>query len=293
MTLSAGKSTFSIEPKPSGWDRRYAEWFDDSSVVENYRFRPEYPGELFAFLASLAGNRGVVLDAGCGPGDIARPLAHLVSRVDAVDLSPRMVSEGRRREGGDAPNLAWLVGAIEEVPLDGPYDLVVAGDSVHWFDWRVVFPRFAGILAPAGQLAVVARNWFTAPELRRRFRPIYERFGANRDFRPLDPIVELERRGVFAKVGDHTTASASWRPTLEEVRRCHHSQNGFDEERMGAAEVAAFDAEIEGAMRTLVRDGEVIERDGKFDLDVTATVVWGRPCSYDGVEARAEREVLE
>ena len=109
-----------MEPKPSGWDRRYAEWFDDSSVVENYRYRPEYPAALFTLLASLAGRSGAVLDAGCGPGDIARPLAPLVGRVDAVDLSPRMVSEGRRRAGGDASNLAWLVGPIEDVPLAAP-----------------------------------------------------------------------------------------------------------------------------------------------------------------------------
>ena len=48
----------------------------------------------------LAGSSGVVLDAGCGPGDLARPLAPLVGRVDAVDLSPRMIAEGRSREGG-------------------------------------------------------------------------------------------------------------------------------------------------------------------------------------------------
>jgi SAM-dependent methyltransferase len=266
-----------VEPKPSGWDRRYAEWFNDSSVVENYRFRPEYPAELFTFLATLAGESGAVLDAGCGPGDIARPLAQLVRRVDAVDLSPRMISEGRTRADGAASNLVWLTGAIEDVDLDGPYDLVVAGDSVHWFDWRAVFPRFATVLAPGGHLAIVSRNWFTAPELRRRFGPIYERFAANRDFRPLDPIVELERRGVFVRVGDHTTAPTSWRPTLDEILGCHHAQSGFDLERMTVPDAAAFDDAVEGAMRTFVREGTVVERAGRFDLEMTSTVVWGRP----------------
>ncbi len=266
-----------MEPKPSGWDRRYAEWFNDSSVVENYRFRPEYPAALFTFLASLAGDSGAVLDAGCGPGDIARPLAQLVRRVDAVDLSPRMISEGRSRAGGAASNLVWLTGAIEDLQLDGPYDLVVAGDSVHWFDWRVAFPRFATVLARGGQLAIVARNWFTAPELRRRLGPIYARFAANRDFRPLDPIVELERRGLFVRVGEHTTAPTSWCPTLDEILRCHHSQSGFDPERMDVDGAAAFDAAIEGAMRAFVREGTVVERHDRFDLEMTSTVVWGHP----------------
>ena len=262
-----------VEPKPKGWDRAYAEWFDDASVVANYRFRPEYPAALFSFLASLAGPAGVVLDAGCGPGDIARSLAPLVGRVDAVDLSPRMISEGRRRVGGAASNLVWLTGPIEAVELDGPYDLVVAGDSVHWFDWRAVFPRFATELATNGRFAVVSRNWFTAPELSGRLGPIYGRFGANPDFRPLDAVAELERRGLFVREGDHTTPPADWRPTLDEVLGCHHSQNGFDMERMRADEVSAFDAAVEAVLRELVREGA----DGRFELDMTATVVWGRP----------------
>ena len=164
-----------MEPKPPGWSRAYGEWFGDASMVENYRFRPEYPAALFPFLASLAGPSGAVLDAGCGPADLAWPLAPLVGRVDAVDLSPLMIREGRGRADGAAPNLVWLAGAIEDVELDGPYDLVVAGDSVHWFDWQVVVPRFAAELAPSGRLAVVSRNWFTAPELRRRLGPVYAR----------------------------------------------------------------------------------------------------------------------
>ena len=262
-----------MEPRPPGWSRAYAEWFGDASMVENYRFRPEYPAELFTFLASLAGPSGAVLDAGCGPGDIARPLAPLVDRVDAVDLSPRMILEGRRRPGGDADDLVWTAGAIEDVELDGPYDLVVAGDSVHWFDWRVVIPRFATVLAPGGRLAIVSRNWFEDPELGSRLGPVYARFGANQDFRPVDAVAELERRGLFAREGEHTTAPAAWRPTLGEILGCHHSQNSFDVERMQADEVATFDAEVEAVMRVLVPEGA----DGRFELDTTATIVWGRP----------------
>ena len=163
--LRAREATVSIatvEPKPSGWDRRYAEWFDDSSVVETYRYRP-IPGR--ALHAPRLPGRALRSGArrGMRPGDIARPLAPLVGRVDAVDLSPRMVSEGRRRAGGDASNLAWLVGPIEDVPLCGPYDLVVAGDSVHWFDWQAVIPRFAKVLGPDGRLAIVSSNWLHGP----------------------------------------------------------------------------------------------------------------------------------
>ena len=66
-----------MDDKPRGWRRDYAEWFDDASVVASYASRPPYPARLFPFLARIA-DGGVVLDAGCGPGDIARQLAPLV-----------------------------------------------------------------------------------------------------------------------------------------------------------------------------------------------------------------------
>ena len=265
------------EPKPSGWARAYAEWFDDRSVVENYRHRPAYPPELFTFLAALVGSSAAVLDAGCGPGDLARPLAPLVGRVDAVDLSPRMIAEGRGREGGEAPNLAWLTGAIEEVELRGPYDLVLAGDSVHWFDWPVAMPRLRDELAPGGQFAIVVRRWFESAAIWDRLLPIYGLYGANPDFRPLDPIVELEDRKLFARQAEHATDPSAWRPTVAEILGCLHSQNGFDPERMGADAVAAFDTEIESAFRGLVDDGAVTSRDDRFELEMRAIVVWGTP----------------
>ena len=46
---------------------------------------------------------------------------------------------------------------------------------------------------------------------------------------------------------------------------------------MRADEVAAFDDRVEDVMRALVRDGTLAEREGRFELDMTATVVWGRP----------------
>jgi SAM-dependent methyltransferase len=265
-----------MDPKPRGWDRHYAEWFDDETVVRSYRHRPDYPSSMVGFLARLA-NAGSVLDAGCGPGDIARPLARLVRRVDAVDLSPRMIAAGRCLPGGHAENLTWLESPIEDAALNGPYELIVAGDSVHWFDWPVVMPRFAQVLAPLGHLGIVTRDWIRHPELSRRLRPIYSRYGANLDFRPLDPIVELERRSLFVRSGEHTTPPQVWRPTIEEVIGCHHSQNGFDAERMDPEGVRSFDLAVTNVLTELVGEGLVEEHEGRFDLDVTATVTWGRP----------------
>ena len=83
-----------MSPKPeyTGATRaERADTFQQVGVAESYRFRPQYPSELIDLLVPLAGSKEPrsVLDVGCGTGDLAWPMASLVERVDAVDLSAR------------------------------------------------------------------------------------------------------------------------------------------------------------------------------------------------------------
>jgi hypothetical protein len=100
---------------------------------------------------------------------------------------------------------------------------------------------------------------------------LYTRHSANRHFLPLDPVMELQRHGLFERFGEHTTAAVAWRPTLTEVIGCHHSQNGFAIEKM--TDPAAFDRELTGEIRRSLVAGA----DGRYDLTVDATITWGRP----------------
>ena len=243
-----------MEPKPRGWEARYGAWFEEPSVAERYGLRPGYPG--------------------CGLGDLARPLAPLVARVDALDRADAMLAAARSRPGADAPNLRFLHGDVETAELDPPYALVVCGDSVHWFDWERAFPRFAAVLSPNGRLAIVHRTWFHDRELRALLDPIYARHGANPDFAALDLIEELERRNLFASEGRRTTARAPWRPTLDDMIGCHHSQSGFVLEQM--ADAGAFDRELREAASAFP-----VGPDGRFELEVAAQLVWGRPMPFD------------
>jgi SAM-dependent methyltransferase len=111
----------SPEPKPAHLQPKYGAQFQDSSVVAAYHHRPPYPVAVIKQLAALiAGSPRVVLDAGCGSGDIARPLAPFVDRVDAVDISAGMVDQGRLRPGGADPRIRWTVAAMEDAELDPP-----------------------------------------------------------------------------------------------------------------------------------------------------------------------------
>lgn len=263
-----------MQPKPAHLGPEYGAMFQDRSVAEAYPNRPPYPAAVFAALSDLIVDAPrAVLDIGCGTGDIARPLAARVERVDAVDLSEAMIAQGRQQPGGDAPNLRWIQAAVEEAPLAPPYALITAGESLHWLDWPVVFPRFADALAPRGVLAMIGRNWKTDDA---REMPIIGRYSTNREFRPYNLPAELTTRGLFAQQGQRRVSPVPWRPTIAEYIECRHSQNGLSRERMGAA-AEAFDAEMRAALLALVREGTLAMHGDRLELAVEATITWGRP----------------
>lgn len=268
-----------MQPKPKHWQPEYGAWFQDAGIVAAYPNRPPYPPETFVILTGLmaADAPRAVLDVGCGTGDLARRLAPLVERVDAVDLSAGMIARGKGLPGGTDPHIRWMRAAAEDAPLTPPYALITAGESIHWMAWDALMPRLAAALAPGGALAIVERNWEGPPTLWARMVPIFARYSANKDFRPSDVTAELEGRGLFRKTGERRTAPAPWRPTMEEYIACRHSQNGFSRERMAPGTAEAFDAAIRVALRETIAAGDVTERDGRLELAVTAMVVWGEP----------------
>jgi trans-aconitate methyltransferase len=152
------------EAKPAPWTAEHAAVFQGQSVVDRYHLRPPYPQAVIDTLAALVvGSPRAVLDVGTGTGELVRRLVASVDRVDAVDLSAAMIARGRTLPGGDHPRLRWILGAIEDVPLDPPYALIMGGSSLHWPDWDVAFPRFATLLSPRGMLAIVHRHVVHAP----------------------------------------------------------------------------------------------------------------------------------
>lgn len=257
-------------PKPAHLGPAYGDQFGDPAVVAAYRYRPPYPDAVFPTLAHLAGgSSGTVLDVGCGDGAIARPLAPLVSRVDAVDSATEMVRAGRRLPGGDHPRLTWTVGPAESAPVRPPYTLISAGASIHWFDWDVALPRFARLLSPDGWLAIagesVHRNPWDAD-----LQPVIDRYSTNREYRPYSVIEELTSRGFFSVAGQWSSDPVPFRQSITDYVESFHARNGFSRDRMSPADAAAFDA---AAAEVLMRHFP----DGQVTLQAAGTVVWGSP----------------
>jgi trans-aconitate methyltransferase len=258
-----------MRPKPKHLAPEYGAQFQDASVIAAYPRRPVPPAEVFTILAGLITDAPrVVLDAGCGTGNIARGLVDRVERVDAVDLSPGMIAQGRRLPGGDHPRLRWIQGAMETAPLDPPYALITAGSSLHWMDWEIVMPRFRAALAPHGVLAIIGEGAQPLPwdaEVHR----IIGRYSTNRDYQPIDLIEELESRSVFQKLGEQQTAPVPFTQSVDDYIESWHARNGLSRDRMPNAG-AAFDADMKDLLSSACKDGPI-------EMQIVGTVTWGLP----------------
>ena len=258
--------------RPESHGEQYAARFQDQSVVDRYHLRPTYPPETFEILNELIVDEPhAVLDVGCGTGNVARPLAEYVERVDAVDMSFPMLERARTLPGGDSPKIRWLHGRAEDVELQPPYALVTAGESLHWMDWGVVLPRFARILTPHGVLAIVYLVEQPVP-WREGYRQIVRRFTNNPTYVPFDMIAEFEKYQLFQKLGEHKTAPVSLWQTVENYIAAQHARSNLSLETMTAEQAAQFDTEMQALLGPFAQDG-------LLTLSVVGGMTWGKPFS--------------
>ncbi len=256
--------------KPRGLGREYGAQFGDPSVAAAYPSRPPYPPELFEILLGLIRDEPrVVLDLGCGTGDINRPLAPRVRRIDAVDPSPAMIARGQALPGGDHPNIHWIAATAEDYAYPEQYALTVAAESLHWMEWDIVLPRIRDSLTPQGRLAIVlGRGWRNVP-WSEELGPLITHYSTNRDYQRYDLLQELALRNLFFPEQRLETRPIPFAQSVDDYIESFHSRNGLSRDRMGAR-AAEFDAEL----RTLIsryRPGPVLE------FDLVAELAWGRP----------------
>ena len=263
-----------MKPKPEHLSLEYAEQFKDAGIVEVYHHRPPYSDETIKHLLELVTDEPrIILDIGCGTGDLARRLVSGVQRVDAVDFSQAMLDKGRTLPGGDRPHLNWIYGRVEDVTLQPSYALITAGESLHWMQWEVVFPLFQRILTPHGYLALVGRGAEHTP-WDDDLNSVITRFSTNRTFRPYNLIEELKLRHLFQEHGSILTHPVPFTQSGEAYIQSIHSRNGFSRERMGAKAADAFDEEARKVISPFLQDGALT-------LSTFSTLVWGLPCLPD------------
>jgi SAM-dependent methyltransferase len=143
-----------------------------SGHAADYRaFRPEYPPELFAFLASASPGRELAWDCGTGNGQAAVGLADHFSRVFATDASA-----GQLAEAEPHPRVEYAVAPAEACPLpDRVADLVTATQALHWFDHDRFYAEVRRVCRPGGLLAATC---YFAPSVGPEVDPVLRRWEA-------------------------------------------------------------------------------------------------------------------
>ena len=262
-----------MQPKPDFYDTRYAAAFQEASVARSYRYRPTYPAATFDVLANLiTDSPRHVLDAGCGTGAIARPLVERVDRIDAVDVSQEMINQGKQLPSGDHPHLTWIVGRVEDVPLQPPYALITTGQSIHWMDWLVVVPRFAQMLTPHGFLAILDVD-DVAPPWQDGLWQIIKRYSTIPHWQAYDHIKGLEERGLFQQYGTWRSEPSLFTQSLDDYVESFHARASLARERMTPANAQAFEEDLRALVYSYSQD--------TVELQIVAEIVWGKPLEID------------
>jgi len=257
-------------PKPHYLGPEFSSRFQDRSVVEAYHLRVPYPDEVFAILADLITDEPhTVLDVGSGPGNIARSLVNLVDRVDAVDISLPMIEKGRSLPDGNHPNLNWIHGRVEDVDLHPPYALVTAGQSLHWMDWDIVFPRFHAVLTPKGYVTAVNANALPTP-WSEELSKLIKRYSTNPYYQPIDLMKELETRGLYQHQGEKQTAPVPFTQSIDGYLESFHAMSSLSRDHMGEEMASAFDEQLRNVVSSFAK-GELLE------FQIVGSVTWGRP----------------
>ena len=144
-------------------------WFDQGGQAYA-RFRPAYPPELAAFLASLTRDHRLAVDVGCGSGQLTRLLARHYDRVVGIDPSADQIANAP----ADA-RIDYRCAPAERMPLAaGSASLVTAAQAAHWFDLPAFYREVRRVARPGALLALVSYGVLRLdPGLDQRFQVFY------------------------------------------------------------------------------------------------------------------------
>jgi ubiquinone/menaquinone biosynthesis C-methylase UbiE len=112
--------------------------------------RPQYPRELFAWIASLAESHERAWDCATGNGQAAEVCAEFFQEVQATDISAQQIEHAIQH-----PRVKYSVTPAEKTPFeDNSFDAVIVAQAVHWFDLNAFYGEVKRVLKPGGLFVV-------------------------------------------------------------------------------------------------------------------------------------------
>jgi SAM-dependent methyltransferase len=132
-----------------------------------HRYRRGYPQAVIDALVDAfgLGADDVVVDLGCGTGQLTLPLAARVRAVVGVDSEPDMLARAHRAAVEQAvANVTWTVGADTDLPALGALlggrslAAVTIGQALHWMNHGELFRTVLPLVRAGGGVAVVTNG---------------------------------------------------------------------------------------------------------------------------------------
>jgi SAM-dependent methyltransferase len=115
------------------------------------QFRPTYPRQLYDFLLTLVPGRSAAWDCGTGNGQVAVALADDFDKLFATDISANQLSNAVRRN-----NIFYSIQSAEQTSFSfDQFDLVIAAQAAHWFDFQKYFVEVDRTLKQGGVFAII------------------------------------------------------------------------------------------------------------------------------------------
>lgn len=151
--------------------------FYDKLANRYSEIRPNYPPELFQFIASKTPVRDLAWDVGAGNGQAARSLAGMYKNVVATDISQKQLDLAPK-----LPNVRYqqtspvsTIADIEHnVAPQSSVDLITIAQAVHWFDLPKFYQQAKWVLKkPHG---VIAAWCYTPAEFNQSVDSVFARF---------------------------------------------------------------------------------------------------------------------
>jgi SAM-dependent methyltransferase len=131
------------------------------------RYRRGYPAAAVDAIVEALALTGddLVVDLGCGTGQLSLPLAARVRAVVGMDPEPDMLVLARRsaQQSGVA-NTSWVLGADSDLPAlggllgHGTIGALTIAVAIHWMDRATLFRAAKPLLRPGGGITVITNG---------------------------------------------------------------------------------------------------------------------------------------
>jgi len=162
--------------------------FGGEAAAYYHRYRHGYPSAVIDALADAFKLTGqdVIVDLGCGTGQLTLPMAPQVRAVIGMDVEPDMLEQARQvARDTDVRNVMWLLGADTDIPAlrsllgDHSVGAVTIAQALHWMNHEDLFKAVVPLVRPGGGIAVVTNGtplWLQETDWSRALRDFLERW---------------------------------------------------------------------------------------------------------------------